>query len=108
MASGPDTHVPVEESDRWLLPVGDGVVTQLQIDFAFGFTVEQSLHFHIGEPYKDGRLVVRVADGRVLSVPAGEHYEAFEVTGSWTDREPFQFISLPGAGLAERVRGDGA
>lgn len=124
------------------MPVGDGVITQLQIDFAFGFTVEQRLDFRIGEPfiveattgvaeydpeqrgsvgpladlhqavvteaavYKDGRLVVRLADGRVLSVPAGEHYEAFEVTGSGVDGEAFKFVSLPGGGLAEWVRGD--
>jgi hypothetical protein len=126
-----------------MLPVGDGVVTQLQIDFAFGFTVEQWLHFRIEEPfivedqagvaarydperpgavgpiadlhqaiateaavYKDGRLVVRFADGRMLSVPASEHYEAFAVTGSRADQDPFRLISLPGGGLAEWVRGD--
>jgi hypothetical protein len=31
-----DTHASLVEQDRWLVPVGEGVVTQLQIDFAFG------------------------------------------------------------------------
>jgi hypothetical protein len=140
----PDPHDPIEESDRWLLPVGDGIVTQLQIDFAFGFTVEQRLHFRIAERfsvedgsgtarydperrgsvgpladlhgavvteatvYRDGRLVVCFADGRALSVPPGEHYEAFEVTGSRDASEPFRLISLPGGGLAEWVQGGAA
>jgi hypothetical protein len=129
----------LEEAERWVLPVGEGVVTQLQIDFAFGFTIEQWLRFRIGEPfivrsasgeiecdpenpasvaplldlhqavvteaavYKDGSLSVTFADGRLLRVPPGDHYEAFEVTGSWAGGDPFRLISLPGGGLAEWV-----
>jgi hypothetical protein len=122
------------------LPTGEGVVTQLQIDFAFGFTIEQWLHVRIGEPfivqtnagpiecdpegrpesigrlidlhqavvaaasvYKDGSLAVAFEDGRTLRVPAGEQYEAFEVSGSWPGEEPFRFISLPEGSLAEWV-----
>ena len=130
---------PREEADRWVLPTGDGVVTQLQIDFAFGLTIEQWLHIRIEEPfvvqtganriecdpetsasitplvdlhqavvneaaaYKDGSLTVAFADGRVIRVAPGEHYEAFSVTGSWAGADTFRLISLPGGGLAEWV-----
>jgi hypothetical protein len=51
--------------------------------------------------YKDGRLRVSFADGRTLHVPAGAHYEAFEITGGTDGAEPYRLISLPGGGLAE-------
>lgn len=44
-------HRPRDEGDRWVLPTGEGVVTQLQIDFAFGITIEQWLHIRISEPF---------------------------------------------------------
>lgn len=62
----PAEHQPQERADRWVLPVGDGVVTQLQIDFAFGFTVEQSLHVKLGEPF-----VVETDSGPVHCDPEG-------------------------------------
>jgi hypothetical protein len=34
-----------------LLPLDAGVVTQLQIDFAFGLTVDAGLHFRIEGPF---------------------------------------------------------
>jgi hypothetical protein len=145
MPTGSVRPSPVDEGDHWLLPVGEGIVTQLQIDFAFGFTVEQSLHFRIEQPfvverapsdsadydpeasgsvaplvdlhqavvtkaavYKDGRLVVRFGDGRVLAVRPSEQYEAFSITGSGPGQEQFRLVSLPGGGLAEWVRGDPA
>lgn len=45
------TKEPIELEDRWLLPLAAGVVTQLQIDFAFGITVDSGLHFRIGGPF---------------------------------------------------------
>jgi hypothetical protein len=42
---------PRDDGDRWILPVGEGVVTQLQIDFAFGFTIEQWIRVRISEPF---------------------------------------------------------
>jgi len=49
VASG--EHRPRDEGDRWVLPTGEGIVTQLRIDFAFGFTIEQWLHLRISEPF---------------------------------------------------------
>lgn len=56
--------------------------------------------------YKDGSMRLEFADDRTLAVPAGAHYEAFQVTGSWSDGEPWRLISLPGGGLAEWVAGE--
>jgi len=56
--------------------------------------------------YKDGRLTLSFADSRVLDVPSGAHYEAFQITGSWASGEPWRLISLPGGGLAEWVAGE--
>jgi hypothetical protein len=42
---------PIETPDGWQLEVGDGVVTQLQIDYAFGFTIEMSIHVRIQTPF---------------------------------------------------------
>ncbi len=136
MTTEPDASGLVERPDRWILPVGEGVVTQLQIDFAFGFTVGW-LHFRIetpfafgaegaaaeyepeasaalcpllalhqarivaGEVFKDGRLAIRFADGRTLSVQPNPQYEAFSITGSRTGEQEVRLISLPGGGLAE-------
>lgn len=44
-------HQPREEADRWVLPTGEGIVTQLQIDFAFGLTIDQWLHIRIEGPF---------------------------------------------------------
>jgi hypothetical protein len=42
---------PVKRADRWLIPLDEGVVTQIQIDFALGLIVDQSLHFRIEQPF---------------------------------------------------------
>jgi hypothetical protein len=128
-----DERSPVDQGDRWTVPVGEGIVTQLQVDFAFGLTVETWLHFRIETPFryggmeyqpedssslapllrlhqarvasvevfKDGRLAVGFADGQVLTVAPIQQYEAFEVHGQSAARKPFQFVALPGGGLAE-------
>ena len=42
---------PVKQTDRWLVPLEEGVVTQIQVDFALGLTVDQGLHFRIECPF---------------------------------------------------------
>ena len=54
MSAADEDRSPVDRGDRWVLPVGDGVVTQLQIDFAFGLSVEAWLHFRIETPFRYG------------------------------------------------------
>ncbi|MDQ3645259.1 MAG: DUF6188 family protein [Actinomycetota bacterium] len=54
METEADPHGLVEQPDRWSLNVGAGVVTQLQIDFAFGFTLEQRLYFRVETPFAFG------------------------------------------------------
>ena len=56
--------------------------------------------------YKDGRVRIVFEDGRTLSVPPGEHHEAFQVSGGPAGEEPWQLISLPGGGLAAWVAGE--
>ncbi|WP_157742452.1 DUF6188 family protein [Micromonospora chokoriensis] len=43
-----------EHSDRWLLPVGDGVVTQLRIDFAFTLVIEAWLEIRVETEFSYG------------------------------------------------------
>jgi hypothetical protein len=53
-----------EEADRWVLPVGYAVVTQLRIDFAFGITVAERLDIRI-----EGRFRVEGPDGATTFDP---------------------------------------
>lgn len=52
------------DGDRLLLPVGAGVITQLQLDYAFGFTIEAWLHIRIEEP-----ILVEGAAGPIACEP---------------------------------------
>lgn len=40
-----------QKRGSWILPVGEGVVTQLRIDFAFSLTIEQWIHIRIETPF---------------------------------------------------------
>ena len=62
-----NAHQPREEEDRWVLPTGEGVVTQLKIDFAFGFTIEQWIHIRISQPF-----VVHANSGPIEVDPEGD------------------------------------
>ncbi|MEU8112811.1 DUF6188 family protein [Micromonospora sp. NPDC048947] len=44
----------IEQSGKWLLPVGDGVVTQLRIDFAFTLIVESWIEIRIETEFSYG------------------------------------------------------
>lgn len=45
---------PVEAAGKWRLPVGDGVVTLLQIDFAFTLVIEAWLQIRIETAFSYG------------------------------------------------------
>ncbi|WP_327031680.1 DUF6188 family protein [Micromonospora ureilytica] len=44
----------IEQTGKWLLPVGDGVVTQLRIDFAFTLIVESWIEIRIETEFSYG------------------------------------------------------
>ncbi|MEU7920734.1 DUF6188 family protein [Micromonospora zamorensis] len=44
----------IERTGKWLLPVGDGVVTQLRIDFAFTLIVEARIEIRIETEFSYG------------------------------------------------------
>jgi hypothetical protein len=48
------TRRPTKTGDRWLLPLDDGIVTQVQIDFALGLSVDADagLHVRIEGPFQ--------------------------------------------------------
>lgn len=43
-----------KDGEAWRLAFREGVVTQLQIDFAFGFTVDAEVDFRIEVPFEAG------------------------------------------------------
>jgi Family of unknown function (DUF6188) len=49
-----DDAGPAEARGKWLLPVGDGKVTQLRIDFAFTLVLESWIEIRIGTPFSYG------------------------------------------------------
>src|SRR5437764_10371387 len=78
---------------KWILPIGEGKVTQLRIDYQATITS--------AEIRKNGRLTVAFADGAMLEVLPDERYEAFTMTGSLPSiRRGFSFVAIPAGGLA--------
>jgi hypothetical protein len=70
MTTRREDRAPIEKSDRWQLRVGDGAVTQLQIDFSFGFAIEMWLYLRIQTPfmYYDGDTSAEIEPEDSLSI----------------------------------------
>jgi hypothetical protein len=54
MAERMHPHGLIERADRWLLPVGDGTVTQLRIDFALTLVIESWIEIRIETEFSYG------------------------------------------------------
>ena len=137
MTTKPEPSGLYSRRAHWILPCGDGVVTEVSIDFCFSLVVETWIVIRISTPFTifrsgvtmrfdpedtaslaplvtlhqkrvtealirmDGNLKVTFSDGSVLCVEPNAHYEAFQVSGKLPPVErKFEFISLPGGGLA--------
>lgn len=54
-----------------------------------------------GYAVKDGHLVLRFADGRIIKVAPDDQYEAWHVSGQMPPiQRKFELIAIPGGGLA--------
>jgi len=54
VSAPPDDAGLTEARGRWVVPVGEGKVTQLRIDFAFTLVLEAWIHVRIETPFSYG------------------------------------------------------
>lgn len=77
MSAPPDDAGLTEARGSWLLPVGEGKVTQLRIDFAFTLVLESWIEIRIETPFSYGAAgkarQFEPADSRGLAPLLGLH-----------------------------------
>ncbi len=101
--SGQDPRVHVRISSRLEYGSGDDLVS---IDPEATMDLAPLLSLHkatLTEAYalKDGHLVLRFGDGRVIKVAPDDQFEAWHVSGQMPPVERrFEIIAVPGGGVA--------